>query len=118
MASSIAEDPASTAQVLEELCQSTKAMDKEHLRTIDKYAEACKAVLLESAHEFVKGCGGSPMLTSKSADGTPLKVTYQQQSVMPSGTRFTRSGKAGHEFLLKNQFIRGDANGDCASRCI
>ena len=118
MASNAAEDPASAAQVLEELCQSTKSMDKEHLRTIDKYAEACKAVLLESAHEFVKGCGGSPMLTSKSADGTPLKVTYQQQSVMPSGTRFTRSGKAGHEFLLKNQFIRGDVNGDCASRCI
>jgi hypothetical protein len=59
------------------------------------------------------------MLTSKSADGTPITVVARTRHVLPSGQSVLRSGRTCEEYLVKNQFIRVVlSTGECCTRVL
>ena len=91
---------------LNSLCATTKTLNVQDTRDCDKFAECVKIMLRQSAESFVQNAAGAPLLTSKSADGTPLKVVVNHKTTLPSGRVVERGGKTGREFLLKNQFLR------------
>ena len=47
------------------------------------------------------------MITSKSCDGTPMNVKVRTAHTLPQGIVVRGAGRAGHEFLVKLQFLRG-----------
>ena len=55
-----------------------------------KVSEAGKEVLKDVALQLVARAGGSPMLTSKSADGTPITVVVRTEHSLPSGQKVAR----------------------------
>ena len=81
------------------------------MRAIQRCAEIGKEVLGSSATELIQKVNGSPMLSSKSADGTPISVMHRTEHVLPSGEKVARAGKKTCEFLVKNQFLRAAVPG-------
>ena len=112
-------DPGSLAiRTLEGLSRTTGSLSTARIRDLNQAAEIGKQVLEESAAKVVKSFSGAPLLTSKSADGTPCKTMEKHKYTTPSGKVFWRVGRAGHEFLLKNQFIRGSRPAGVASQVV
>ena len=63
-------------------------------------------MLLRSARELVQEADGQAILSSKSCDGTPMKVAMRSSRQLPSGKKVAVGGRSAHEFLVKNQFLR------------
>ena len=87
------------------LLQKVAASGCLHMQDARDAARACevgKAVLRVAAAELVAAAHGAPILNSKSADGTPINVVVRYKSVLPSGAKVRRYGRAGEEFLVKN----------------
>ena len=63
------------------------------MRAIQRCAEIGKEVLGSSATELIQKVNGSPMLSSKSADGTPISVMHRTEHVLPSGEKVVRTGQ-------------------------
>ena len=68
--------------------------------------EAAKDTLRVAFNDVVHEAQGASLLTTKSADGTPISVMERSMHHLPSGTRFASSGRKSVEFLCKNQFVR------------
>ena len=67
--------------------------------------EAAKQVMRECVMGFVREMEGVPLMTSKSCDGTPLRLVKRESTTLPSGKRVNSQGKEGSE--VNNQFVRG-----------
>ena len=80
--------------------------DNDRLQTLPKACEVSKEVLLRGAKRLVADSGGRPMVTSKSADGTPITVVHRNTYQLPQGKQVRKSGHACKEFLVQNQFLR------------
>ncbi len=74
-------------------------------------AEGAKEIIRTGVRDLVEEAGGMPMLTSKSCDGTPIRVTNRTSATMPSGRLVKSQGSAGLEILVCNQFVRVNVPG-------
>ena len=68
--------------------------------------EAAKEMLIRRAKALIGESLGSPVLSSKSCDGTPIRTKFRASGSLPSGKRVKSSGKQGREILVSNQFLR------------
>ena len=101
------------------LADASGMLDKDDLRAIDQCAEIGKEVMRASIEQVVKASLGSPILSSKSADGTPITVMKRVCGSLPSGQKIKRSGRECHEFLVSNQIVRCRLpDGSTMSRCM
>ena len=57
-------------------------------------------------NDFTRESAGMPLLSSKSCDGTPVNVKQRTRHTLPTGLKVLGYGRAGHEFLVKMQFLR------------
>ena len=95
-------------------CKSASSLSRTELDLLSVQIEIAKEVLDCAASELVHNCKGLPLLNSRSADGTPIATRFHAFHKLPNGRRVQRSGRASHEFLVKNQFVRGyDRHGTC-----
>ena len=74
--------------------------------------EAARRTLRSAAQELVDDAAGLPILTSKSCDGTPMRVAWQASRALPSGKKLRTAGRCGVEFLVSNQFLKAQLPGD------
>ena len=88
------------------LSRASGALSPNEANAIQKVAEVGKEVLGSAFQDLVIIVAGSPVLTSKSADGTPITVVKRVDATMPGGKKIRRTGRECHEFLVKNQFGR------------
>ena len=58
------------------------------------------------------------MLSSKMADGTPMRVVKGHRMKLLSGASMVRSGHQGTEFLLKNQILRSHLPTGCITKAL
>ena len=101
------EKPVSVAvQAVTRLSKATGRLEKADQRLLRSVAEAAKAMLSTVAQDLVANASGAPLLCSKQADGTPMKTVFRHRHQVTALTAVTRSGKAGHDFMMQNQFIR------------
>ena len=91
---------------IRELCRTSASLTFGQSKEVGATCEAAKQVMKARALDLVSAAAGLPVLTSKSCDGTPLSVVHSTTRAMPGGKRLRRTGKAGVEFLVKNQFVR------------
>ena len=96
---------------IQRLSQASACLDKSSMWEAKVAAEAAKEVLKRSCRDLVDEAAGMPMLTSKSCDGTPIRVTHRTSTKLPSGREVRSQGRAGQEFLVCNQFIRAEIPG-------
>ena len=110
------EQPASQAGInaVLKVCRSTTALNDGGARELAQVSHILKDVLATSARDMVEHASGAPLLNSRSADGTPMRVVhrYRFQSAGSSKKQVERTGRSGHEFLLQNQFLRGAIDGE------
>jgi hypothetical protein len=92
---------------IESVCHASGALSKAQMLQVDCVAEIAKHVLLIAVQELIQESSGGALLSSKSADGTPISVRLQHRLTLPSSRSFTRSGRECVEYLLMNQFFRG-----------
>ena len=117
-------DASSLASVsaLKELCQATTSFTPSQVQSGRRIVEIGKHVMIAGCQEFISSDGShKPMLTSKSADGTPVTATvsFRYKRLQVLGTSFRRSGRECKEFLLKNQYIRWvSSTGEVVTRCL
>ena len=91
---------------IHDLCKASSSVDGKNVLEIQKVCEISKHVLACKFNELIAEADGAPMLSSKSADGTPLSTVVRSVGTLPSGKSFSRTGKETHEYLVKNQFAR------------
>ena len=110
---------ASVAQ-LKELCQASVSFTPSQVQLGHRIAEIGKHVLLAGCEELIKNAGAQkPILTSKSADGTPVTATVGSPYKLLSGKSFRRSGRECKELLLNNQYFTWiSASGEVMTRCL
>ena len=117
-------DASSLASVsaLKELCQATTSFTPSQVQSGRRIVEIGKHVMIAGCQEFISSDGShKPILTSKSADGTPVSATvsFRYKRLQVLGTSFRRSGRECKEFLLKNQYIRWvSSTGEVVTRCL
>ena len=109
--------PTDAAALLQRL-SSSGSLNKDGTATASRVCEVGKAVLQTAAAELVETARGAPILNSKSAGGTPISVVACYQRRLPSGKKIKRSGRAGEEFLVKNQFLRALLPGRAVTRVL
>ena len=92
---------------VQRLCKATGSLSPADARQAARLCECGKKILDLSASDLVAAAAGRPILNHKTADGTPLRVSYTAR-LRHSGSQrsFTRSGKHGAEFMMKNQMLR------------
>ena len=100
------EDAAAATSVLKRLAKPSDTMSVQDSFELAVFCEASKYVMQLAAEELVEEAQGMPILNSKSCDGTPISVMHRTTRTLPSGTQVKTSGRAGKEFLVKNQFLR------------
>ena len=100
-----AHSPADATALIQSLAKASGYLDKPDARLVPLVCEVGKAVLLDRATSMVKESPGWPLLTCKSADGTPVKArTRHKWGAGADAVR--RAGYEGLEVLVKNQFVR------------
>ena len=104
-------DAGEIADHVRELTNTTRSLGKNERWDLGVACEAAKRALTSGAQELVGSACGLPMLASKSCDGTPISVVNRSSSKLPSGVVARSHGRAGYEFLVKNQFLRADIPG-------
>ena len=101
---------------VERLSAASAALVKKDMADVFRGCEVTKEVLKTASLELVAAAQGSPILTVKSSDGTPITVVHRTESVLPSGEKVVRTGRGCSEYLVKNQFFRyKDASGQMRS---
>ena len=105
--------------LITELARCSGALTKPQEHRITQCCEVSKEVMASKARKMVAGANGMPLLTTKSADGTPVSVRVRYTFQAGRGAPVRRSGKETCEALVKNQFIRRlDAVTGQASTCV
>ena len=118
MAASFGDAQASAVDSIQRLSHASGSLTKAEMRATDRVAEVAKEVMLDAGSALVMLAAGRPMLSSKSADGTPVSVAVQQRRYLPSGSVVRRSGRHCVEYLVKNQFLRTHTDDGCATRVL
>ena len=99
------DSPANATALLQGLAKATGTLSKQQERSVSFACAVGKEVLLARARNMVKESPGWPLLTCKSADGTPVRARTRHR--WGSGANsFERRGYEGLEVLVKNQFVR------------
>ena len=81
--------------------------------------EAAKEMLHRGVRDLVRDAHGFPSLSSKSCDGTPLKIVHRARHQLPSGQAVRTSGRQGTEWLVQSQFVRARTPaGDWVTRAL
>ena len=91
---------------IRKLAKASGVLDKNSDHQLAIACEASKAMLKARAKLLVEAAGRGAVLTSKSCDGTPLVATVHYKAKLSSGESVAGHGRAGHEFLVSNQFFR------------
>ena len=91
---------------LEELGRAAGMLSKTDSTQVAVYCEAAKETLLGRARSLVASSAGLPVLSSKSCDGTPIRVQHHASLSLPSGKKSKTVGKRGVEILVSNEFLR------------
>ena len=99
-------DPARAIDHIQKLSRSSACLDPGQTRELAIACEAGKEVLARGADRLVRAAMGSPMLSSKSCDSTPICVAHRLSRTLPSGKKLRSSGRSAQDFLVKNQFLR------------
>ena len=106
------EGPAALAAArFKELSKPSASLDHSGCFEVDVACAAAKRILQKAASDLVSEAAGLPILSSKSCDGTPMRVVHQSAYTLPSGKKVRTKGKAGMEFLVPNQFLKADVPG-------
>ena len=99
------------AHALRSMVASSGVMSQVELHRVEVFCEAAKTVMWEGVEKLVKDVDGLPILSSKSCDGTPIRI-HARSSQAASSKKIVRSaGKEGHELLVSHQFVRADVPG-------
>ena len=99
--------------------KATGAMSKSETREMAVVAEVAKEALRSAASNFVSDAEGMPLLSSRSCDGTPIRVVHRSTVQLHAARKEKSSGKKGMKFLVKNQFLRGkDVTGAWSTRVL
>ena len=105
--------------MVESLAQASKTLTKTETRNLDQLCEAGKETLAIGFKALIADAAGRPVLTTKSADATPISVVKRIASSLPSGSRVVRRGREKHEYIVKNQLGRFvDSDGQCHTRAL
>ena len=94
------------AKAIESLAKASGALTVAETRQMHRACEVGKAVLQSGAAQLVARAAGFPMLSSKSADGTPITVVTRTEHTLPSGQKVKRSGRECEEYLVKKRAQR------------
>ena len=81
MACTFAEEASDT---ISRLCPATRHTNKDDNLEIGRVLEVCKESMLEAARGLVAQSSGGALLTTKSADGTPLRIGSHPAANLPS----------------------------------
>ena len=73
---------------------------------VSAVCEATKDMLLSRARHMVGHSHGLPLLSTKSCDGTPIRVWHHASRKLPGHKAQKFRGKQGVEVLVSNQFVR------------
>ena len=92
--------------VIHSLTKPGDSVDPRRRFEIDVCCEAGKAVLKRGVEDLIADACSFPILTSKSADGTPMSLVHRSKRLLPSGAAVRTQGRQGTEWLVKNQFVR------------
>ncbi len=103
------EDP---AKMIRALSRPSAVLDTHQAWETGILSEAVKEVMKRSVRDLVEAARGLPVATSKSCDGTPMRVAHRVSKKLPSGRSVETRGRAGHEFLVGNQFVRANIPGE------
>ena len=100
--------PAAQAAIgtLEELGKAASMLSKTDSNRVAAVCEGTKTMLVDRARTLVESAFGSPVLSSKSCDGTPIRVNHKMALSLLSGKKSKICGKRGVEILVSNEFIR------------
>lgn len=79
---------------VQSLARASGSLSSSEVRETFRCAEIGKEVLKCSFQALLSAAAGSPILTSKSADGTPISVVHRVSSALPSGHTVRRSGRS------------------------
>ena len=115
------DSPAAQAAIgtLAELGKASGVLSKTDSNRVAAVCEGVKDMLVSRARALVASASGSPVLSSKSCDGTPIRVTQQVSLSLPGGKKAKTVGKRGVEILVSNEFIRyQDPSEGWKSACI
>ena len=93
-------------KLVQSLSRASGQLSPHEMRQNGRVVECGKDALSQSFRSLLGRIAGSPALTSKSADCTPLKAVKRVSTSLPSGQHVSRSGKECLEILVKNQFLR------------
>ena len=95
------------AAQIRQLGLASGVLYREDLRELDLGCEVTKRVFLQRALDLVTDAAGMPVLSSKSCDGTPMRVMHEsRRNLGLTGTQVVSKGRHGAELLVSNQFLR------------
>ena len=81
--------------VIQRLAKPSAAHSQADMWETVVVVEAAKKVLQQGATDLVREANGQPMLSSKSCDGTPMRITHRTGLAFPSGKKVHSSGRRG-----------------------
>ena len=105
------ESASAALEAIQRLSPTSGALKGNEVMEVNRLVEASKLAMSDAARALVESAMGAPLLSMKSADGTPLRIARSSRSSQPSGSTIVRSGHEGAEVLVKNQFLRGILQG-------
>jgi len=92
---------------IEELGKASGMLSKTQSPKVAAVCEAAKEMLLWKAKKLVADSLGLPLLSSKSCDGTPLRMkNYSSRTLLPEMKKQKYHGSRGVEVLVSNEFLR------------
>jgi len=91
----LSEDARAAMASLQDLSKPCLALDAKGMHELKVVCEASKEMLTRGVEGLVEESMGVPMMTSKSCDGTPLRVVHKKTRSMPSGSKVVSKGKMG-----------------------
>ena len=110
--SSVSSSPMSSsldaAAQIRSLAHASGVLQKADLRSTHILCEAVKRTMWSSARRMVSDSCRLPMLSTKSCDGTPIRVAHRTTRRIGKHATVQSCGKEGREFLVSHQFIKAN----------
>ena len=93
-------------ETLEHFGKVSVALERTESSRSGAVCEAAKEMLLRKAKGLVMDSAGMPVLSSKSCDGTPIRVVHSASRKLTETKKAKTYGSKGVEVLVSNEFIR------------
>ena len=88
------------------------------LQTLAKLVEAGKHLLRGQAQKAIASAGGSPLLVSYAADGTPIQTTFAR-AASHNSAKVRRVGRATEEYYIQQAwYVYRDCHGHLLSSVV